>query len=189
MKLYSYVVEHDTGREPNPYSGVCTLCGCKRRKPGGKRRNIVELVEERDWIVGTGGADTQRSAGNGKVVYAMRVDKKLALPREEEDGGPRVTRKRGRNTPQGNKLSANDPGTCCRYVLISRHFYYFGAKAVRIPRRFSDLEKQGRGFKKNFDSAYVSSFVEWLKKNHKPGKHGEPRMKSTDKPRGSKRCR
>ena len=32
MKVYSYVVEHDEGRAPNPYFRVCTLCRCKERK-------------------------------------------------------------------------------------------------------------------------------------------------------------
>jgi hypothetical protein len=72
MKLFSYVVEHDNGYAPNPYFGVCTLCGCKFEG----RRNIVQLAKEGDWVVGTGGAST-KSAGHGKLLYAMRVDKKL----------------------------------------------------------------------------------------------------------------
>jgi len=181
MKLYSYVVHHDTGLAPNPYSRVCTLCRCKYRKPGGTRRNIVELAEEGDWVVGTGGADKRKSAGHGKLVYAMRVDKKLT--REEYYACPRFKAREDNEPP---KVDFEKPE---QFVLISRHFYYFGAKAIPIPRRFSDLEKEGPGFKKNFDSAYISSFVEWLEKNHKPGKHGEPWMKPTDRSKGSKGCR
>ena len=76
-RLYSYVVEHDNGHAPNPYFGVCTLCRCKFRDDLGKLRNVVELAEEGDWIVGTGGANKRRSAGHGLLVYAMRVDEKL----------------------------------------------------------------------------------------------------------------
>jgi len=77
MKLYSYVVEHDTGYAPNPYFGLCTLCRCKYRKRPGNPSNIVELAKGGDWIVGTGGANKKKSAGNGKLVYAMKVDEKL----------------------------------------------------------------------------------------------------------------
>jgi hypothetical protein len=85
MKLFSYVVEHDTGHAPNPYFGLCTLCRCKYRKGSAKQSNVVELAEKGDWIVGTGGANSRRSAGHGKLVYAMRVDKKLTRQRYYAD--------------------------------------------------------------------------------------------------------
>lgn len=76
VKVYSYVVDHDNGYGPNPYFGLCTLCRCKYRKRRDvKRRNIVELAEVGDWVIGTGGASKQ-SAGHGRLVYAMRVDEK-----------------------------------------------------------------------------------------------------------------
>lgn len=82
MKLFSYVVQHDYGYSPNPYFNFCTLCRCKYRKRGG-RFNVVELAKrakemgELVWVIGTGGADLDISAGNGKLVYAMRVDEVL----------------------------------------------------------------------------------------------------------------
>ena len=53
-KLYSYVVDHDYGHNPNPYGGICTLVHCKC---GGEihKRNIVEMAEVGDWILGSGG--------------------------------------------------------------------------------------------------------------------------------------
>ena len=75
-KLYSYVVRFDLGFAPNPFGGLCTLAKCKI---GNKQRNIVEMVEVGDWIVGTGGADPRTSSGNGTLIYAMRVDKKTPL--------------------------------------------------------------------------------------------------------------
>jgi hypothetical protein len=62
IKIFSYIVDHDEGREPNPYFGTCTLCRCKYSKKleathGQKgSRNIVELAKEGDWVIGTGGA-------------------------------------------------------------------------------------------------------------------------------------
>jgi len=76
VKLYSYVVQHDNGYAPNPYFGVCTLCRCKFRRSAAGRKNIVELAKRGEWVVGTGGA-SERSAGHGKLIYAMRVDEKL----------------------------------------------------------------------------------------------------------------
>jgi len=64
--LFSYVVDHDHGYVPNPYDGVCTLFHCKY---GGfhRRRNIVEMVEVDDWILGSGGSSKQ-SAGVNKII-------------------------------------------------------------------------------------------------------------------------
>src|ERR1700722_17582207 len=75
-KLFSYVVDHDLGFAPNPFGGFCTLAKCKF---GTKKRNIVEMAEEGDWVAGTGGADLKQSAGHGKLIYAMSVDKKMPL--------------------------------------------------------------------------------------------------------------
>ncbi|MDP2998203.1 MAG: hypothetical protein Q8N47_12005 [Bryobacterales bacterium] len=135
MKLYSYVVDHDTGLAPNPHFGVCTLCRCKYRKCPTKPRNIVELAEVGDWVEGTGGADKKKSAGHGKLVYAMRVDKKLT--REEYYTCPRFKAREDNEPPKGDSERHG------QFVLISRHFYYFGAKAITIP--FRKLEKSGLG--------------------------------------------
>src|SRR4051795_10756509 len=75
-RLFSYVLEHDYGFAPNPFGGFCTLSKCKYRK---SRRNVVELAEVGDWIAGTGGADRRKSAGHGKLIYAMRVDEIISL--------------------------------------------------------------------------------------------------------------
>jgi hypothetical protein len=186
MKLYSYVVQHDTGRAPNPYFGVCTLCRCKYRKSSAKPKNIVELANEGDWIVGTGGADTRKSAGHGKIVYAMRVDKKL--PREKYYADPRFAKKRVEKSPQGdNERPTDDFQKREQYALISWHFYYFGARAIDIPKgAFRKLEKRGPGFRRDFTRAYIHRFVEWLEKQEqKRGRYGEPCMCPED-PKGSK---
>jgi hypothetical protein len=189
VKLYSYVVHHDTGHAPNPYFDVCTLCRCKFRTCFGKPRNIVELAQEGDWIVGTGGANTEKSAGNGNLVYAMRVDEKLRRKQYYADHRfakkkPLATgthaQRRGDNLPPANDFENHE-----QFVLISRHFYYFGAKPIRIPNRFTDLEKRGPGFKNNFDSAYIGRFVKWLDGRFRLGKHGQPCQHSPDEPTSS----
>ena len=177
-KLYSYVVEHDTGHAPNPYFAVCTLCRCKYRETLNKPRNVVELAEVGDWIVGTGGSNARRSAGHGRLVYAMRIDEKLT--REQYHGEARFVKKKPSSPgtyaqQRGDNLApTNDFEELDQFALISRHFYYFGANAVRIPQRFSKLEKKGPGFRNRFDSAEINRFVAWLEKNYKQGRHGEP---------------
>jgi hypothetical protein len=195
-KLYSYVVEHDTGHAPNPYFGVCTLCRCKFRKNRKKPKNVVELAREEFetgstvWIVGTGGANARRSAGHGKIVYAMRVDE--TLTRGEYYADRRFAAKKClttgtyKRTKGDNLRPTDDFETRDQFALISRHFYYFGANAILIPRKFPGLEKKGPGFKKRFDSAYISSFVKWLEKSRKPRKYGDP---CESKPEGSRRCK
>jgi len=189
-KLYSYVVEHDNGHAPNPYFDVCTLCRCKFKG----RNNIVPSAKVGDWVLGTGGADLRRSAGHGKLVYAMRVDEKLT--REEYYSDLRFEAKKipsasgaYKQTRGDNIRPRNDLEKREQFVLISRHFYYFGTKAIHIPKRFDHLEKKGPGFRCDFDSAYIRRFVKWLQ-NHTPEKHGEPCYQAlVDKSKGSKRCK
>ena len=185
-KLYSYVVDRDTGHAPNPYFRVCTLCRCKFE---GRRKNVVQLAEEGDWIVGTGGANPRKSAGHGKLVYAMRVDEKLTrweyyADRRFKDKKPSKTGTDER-TRGDNLRPANETEKRGQFALISRHFYYFGANAICLRKRFSTVEKIGRGFKKCFDSKFISRFVKWLEKDRKPGKYGEP----CQSPEGSGRCK
>ncbi|SRR6266403_2626049 len=178
-KLFSYVVEHDTGDAPNPYFGICTLCVCKYRESPDKPRNVVELAEIGDWVVGTGGADLRKSAGHGKVVYAMKVTDKMTLQEyftsaEFACKKPRANGnyKYGDNFEPRTEFDKHE-----RFVLVSEQFYYFGRNAISIPKKgFPGLEKKGRRFKSRFDDAYIASFVKWIENEvgKDPGKHGEP---------------
>src|SRR4029077_12631610 len=82
-KLFSYVVDHDYGYAPCPFGDFCTLAKCKygtvKAKTGSPGGNVAGLAEVGDWIAGTGGVDRSKSAGNGKLIYAMRVDEKISL--------------------------------------------------------------------------------------------------------------
>src|ERR1035441_7903379 len=61
MKLYSYVVTHDTGFAPNPFFGYCTLACCKPA--------IRRTAQKGDWIVGLTAKTKEK-----KIIYFMRVD-------------------------------------------------------------------------------------------------------------------
>lgn len=64
MRLYSYIVAHDTGFAPNPFWGWCTLATCKPR--------IRKSAGVGDWIIGL----TPKRAGN-RLLYAMKVEEKI----------------------------------------------------------------------------------------------------------------
>lgn len=174
MKLYSYVVDHDTGFAPNPYGGLCTLCRCKFRMRREGKKNLVEMAKVGDWVVGTGGAG-KRSAGHRKLVYAMRVDKKPT----REEYYRHYPKKRA-----DNKLPCNDFEKREQFALVSKHFYYFGRDAIAIPETLK-LEKKGPGYRCDFNQADIDRFVEWLEGQKKRGKCGEPcDTKSSKKPKG-----
>jgi hypothetical protein len=66
MRVYSYVLVHDTGFAPNPYWGSCTLATCKPQ--------IRKNAKVQDWVMGTGSVN---NVGSGKLIYAMRIDEVL----------------------------------------------------------------------------------------------------------------
>ena len=162
VKLYSYVVEHDYGHSPNPEKGFCTLVHCKFNVSG-KRRNIVELANKGDWILGTGGS-SRESAGHGKIVYFMRVDE--ILPFSEFMTDPRFF----------GRVDRYDEGNNNTLALISQNFYYFGENAIDIPPQFHHLqiEKRGPGYRYDLSEDNVAAFISWFQENKTMGKLGEP---------------
>lgn len=163
-KLYSYVVDHDHGFAPNPSGMYCTLVHCKFAKPGGKR-NLVEMANVGDWVLGTGGQSSD-SAGNGRVIYLMRVDEKLDFDRYLQD-----KRFAGR-------LDHSDEGQGNKFALVSRHFFYFGREAVGLSDlpsslRSAGLEKRGPGFRSDLPGPLVQELVSWFEGTFEPGRHGE----------------
>ena len=162
--LFSYVVDHDLGFAPNPYAGYCTLVHCKFGGSTG-RRNIVELAELGDWVVGTGGR-SKDSAGHGKMIYLMRVDEKLPFRKFLSD-----RRFQGRS-------DCEDFGGGNQFALISRRYFYFGKNALPIsslPKRLAaNLTKRGAGFRSDYPIEMVRELGKWFRKNYEIGMHGDP---------------
>ncbi len=164
MTLFSYVVDHDLGFAPNPYSGYCTLVHCKFGSAEG-RRNIVELAEVGDWILGSGGSGKQ-SAGHGKLIYLMRVDEKPTFKEFLAD-----RRFRGRD-------DWRDFGNGNTFALVSERYFYFGKNALNIadlPKELTQrLVKKGPGFRRDCPKQTMMAFVEWMGLKYKVGMHGDP---------------
>lgn len=64
MRVFSYVVMHDSGFAPNPFQGFCTLACCKPK--------IRNQAKAGDIVVGL-------STRSERVVYAMRVGEVLTF--------------------------------------------------------------------------------------------------------------
>jgi hypothetical protein len=58
-------------------------------------------------------------------------------------------------------------------VLVSRHFSYWGRRAIAIPRAFRTLVKRGPGYRSNFEPDLVERFLAWLRRKPR-GRFGDP---------------
>jgi len=164
--LFSYVVDHDEGYSPNPVGGLWTLVHCKFSQSG--RRNLVELAQVGDWVVGTGGKSTH-SAGHGRLIYAMRVTDKIPL--RTYLTARQYAGRADRFPPAGDDQD--------RFALISDEFYYFGSNAIpiaRIPTRHLDhrFEKRGPRHRHDFTEVFIADFERWMAREFTVGVHGEP---------------
>ncbi len=122
-KGYIYRMDHDTGFAPNVKYGICTLSGCKR--------STIELWAKRGhWVIGLGGNKTNKP---NKIIYAMEVEKNLSYDQFKK----KYSRK-------SKYLSKKDAG---KNVLVSRKFYYFGNKAIDLPKSLTHLIINRQGCK------------------------------------------
>ena len=163
--LFSYVVDHDLGFAPNPYDGFCTLVHCKFGGAGGPA-NIVEQAEEQDWVLGSGGQSKQ-SAGNGNLIYLMRVDEKLPFADYLTDA--RFQR----------RSDCIDRGFGNLFALVSRTYFYFGRNALPLSDLPASLAvptllKKGIGFRRDLPAEAVGELAAWFAQNYEIGMHGDP---------------
>jgi len=201
MRLCSYIVKNDTGLAPNPFWGYCTLAVCTPNHMG-------IHTEAGDWFLGT----TTAGRGN-KLIYAMEILERLDF--DDYFNNPRFSKKKPvvdgtwRQRCGDNMYFKDSAGNWKRhpsffhkdkedmekdlkypYVFISKHYYYFGNKAFKIPAKYNGLIWKRQGVKCTHDPKCVKGFVNWLKSNYKPGIHGEPidRERKRRVNKRSKRC-
>lgn len=176
MRLFSYVVVHDSGFAPNPFWGRCTLAACKSQ--------IRLTAHVGDWIVGL----SPKSDGN-RLVYAMRVTERMTLGDYFMDPAfaakkPDFTRSDWLSR-QGDNFYAPGPDglqqlmsnhSCAdgsedevhkradlsgRNVLISDEFWYFGGDGPHLPAELDSL-KVGRGHRGRFPESVVDEFAHFI---------------------------
>ncbi len=185
----------DAGSAPNPFWGVCTLVICKPK--------IRRAAQVGDWIVGTGSSRSPIGNIQDRLVYAMRVTKKMTMrdyddwAREERPekipdlrGGdwrhrrgdavydyselpPRV-RKGG---PHG--LEHREHDLKGEYALLSEHFYYFGDRPEPLPEHLLGIIKRGPGHRAPGNAPYLKPFVDWIEGlGMQPNVlHGKPQLR------------
>jgi hypothetical protein len=176
MKLFTYIVTHDTGFSPNPFWGCCTLADCK---PAIRRTANVG-----DWIVGL----SPKATGN-RVVFTMKVDEILDYARYFYDkrfankipnytkgkviyktgdniykpllnGGFQQLRSMHSDGEKENpQTKAHDLGGV--NVLVGKMFHYFGGSGHDLPASLNEL-KVGRAHKNRFSQETISDFLKFI---------------------------
>jgi len=155
MKMYTYVITRDYGFAPNPFGGVCTLATCKP--------SIRKLAVVGDWVIATGPKINYNKSGF--LFFAMKVDEKISFNEYWKDErfqfkkpifNGSLKQCYGDNIyyfdENSNKWHQQDShhslengeinprnlknDTSAKFVLISNHFYYFGAANIEIPKEF-----------------------------------------------------
>jgi hypothetical protein len=189
-RLFSYGLPLDDGAAPNPYWGVCTLAICKPQ--------IRSTAEIGDWIAGTGARSARTSNGpardmSGRVIYAMRVTGKMTmrdydrLTQEQLTGkipdwsatdhqlrlgdsiytwqGNAIMQRTGVHGPNDKERDLSG-----KFVLLSEHFYYFGAKAVKLPDHLAAIGDTKSAHRMTLNAPLVEPFVAWIDGlGYKPG--------------------
>lgn len=184
MRLFSYVVAHDTGFAPNPYGKISTLATCKPA--------IRRVAKKGDWIVGL----TPKALGKRRVIYAMKITDRKTF--EEYD--KYCSEQKPIKTPQipsaekyehyvGDNIYNSSKGGFRQsrhlnkgmehdlkgeYVLLSKYFYYFGENAQPLKKKFSIIIPK-RGHKSKANENYKDTFVEWIENNSNFKKYFNPK--------------
>ena len=163
-KNYIYRVDHDTGFAPNIASGLCSLCGCKKI-------TIEQWSQKGSWVIGIGGNNTGKP---NKLIYAMEVEENL-LYTQFKNRFPR------RSKYLEGRCKADAP------VLISRKFYYFGDKAIGLPKELDNIMIHQHGCKciSKEDIEKLHAHIKSVTKGAGFGSYGLPNNATEQ----SKRCK
>lgn len=180
-KVFIYVVARDFGFAPNPFHGCCSLATCKPK--------IRSKAEIGDWIIGFGGS---RLKAAGRCIFAMQITEKITFD-EYWSNPMYIDKKPIRNGSQrmmvGDNIYHYDSAanrwhqadshhsqadgsvnpdnlqrdTSTKYVLISRHFFYFGMDAPQIPQELQDAIgfKNGIGHRV-YNGTTCVDLINWL---------------------------
>jgi hypothetical protein len=180
-RLFSYVVDSDTGFAPNPKTSFCTLACCKPV--------IRQSAEPGDWILGT----LPVRYGADRVCFLMRVDEALTFdqyfndsrfrlkkPTSDHDGDNIYRLRNGQYVEVSNRhhhtATQRAHDTRVNRVLIGSLFWYFGEKAPKLPRSLVKVVvKSGPGHKCNIPNADMREVVSWASSHFRIGVHGTPR--------------
>ncbi len=177
-RLYSYVLRWDDGAAPNPFWNLCSLVICK---PAIRRTAV-----EGDWIAGTGSKNTPVGDMSSKLVYAMRVTRKMTMDQYDafarKENTEKIPSHRSKDwrrwlgdsiydysvTPPRQRLGVHGPDDIARdlsgeFALVSDDFAYLGDQATTIPDHLRPIVQQTQGHRSTLNEPYVERFVEWIR--------------------------
>jgi hypothetical protein len=170
---------------------MCSLAICK---PG-----IRRVAEPGDWVAGTGSKGSPSGGLSGYLVYAMRVEEVLSLKEYDRQARERWPHR----IPNLSSLDLSERLGDCIYdysrgspaqrpgvhnadnmrtdlsgenALVSRDFYYFGNRAIKLPDSLLPTCHQTQGHRSNSNAPYFDRFVDWIRGlGVEPGQiHGWP---------------
>ncbi len=149
---YIYRIDHDTGYAPRLAGRICFLCGCKNT-------TVEQWAEKGSWVIGLGGNGTGKP---GALIYAMEVD---STPTFEE-----FSRQYPAETRYLHKWGTTPEAP----VLLSRHFYYFGQDAPKLPTALGHLAIRSQGCKRVKDDD-ILKLQRFLARHYRgPGRPNNP---------------
>lgn len=178
MRLFSYCIPVDDGAAPNPYFSTCTLTICKPV--------IRRVAEVGDWIAGVGSKSVNGIDYSGKLIYAMKVTRKLKLADYDylcqseligkipdvnhTDYNRRVgdciydfhNNTKGKLRPSVHGLGNKKTDLGGINALMSTHFFYFGNSPIEIPSHLKGMIKQGQGHRSTSNDYLKLEFVNWI---------------------------
>lgn len=178
-RLYTYIVRTDDGAAPNPFGGVCSLTICKPK--------IRSSAKKGDWIVGVGSRNAPSGDLSGRMIYAMKVeeivplkDYDLRAPKDWKHKIPNIQSldlasrlgdciydfSRGgkpvqRASVHGPLNIQTDLGG--KNALVSKDFYYFGSRAIRLPANLIQICPVTQGHRSRKNEPYRAAFESWIR--------------------------
>lgn len=176
-KLFSYTIPVDDGAAPNPFGNLCTLTICKPA--------IRRVAQKGDWIAGLGSKNAPSGDLSGRLVYAMQVEEVITMAeydkRAKAEWPSRIPDIRSKDlaqrlgdciydfsaNPPAQRKGVHDPGNRDTDLggvnaLISRHFYYFGSKAILLPAHLMGICHQTQGHRSDLNTKFVIPFIDWI---------------------------
>jgi hypothetical protein len=193
--LFSYTLRFDDGVAPNPYWGICTLAICKPV--------IRRVAKVGDWIVGLGSKNSPLGDISQKIVYIMKITKKLSLKEYNDycikqlpNKIPDIYNKDHKrhlgdciyDFSNANKITLRESVHVHEDIstdlgginaLLSDNFYYFGNNPINLDDQFWLLIKSNQGHRSVSNNNIKKQFVEWfLSKGYERNKlYGLPQRK------------
>ena len=193
MKLFSYKLKHDTGFAPNPFGGFLTLATCKP--------NIRKTKNVGDYVAGfTSKYLNGDEVGEERLIYLMRIDEIISI--SEYWNNPNFEIKKPNLTSQKKTLIAGDNiykpvnggnrfiqinnkfhdasemprDLRGENVIISFHFYYFGASPLTLPQHVRPKVPKGQSSNGylTHNPDLVESFITYVESNYSYGLFNHP---------------